>query len=47
MMGSAVSLLAYDTAGQHFCLSVVSGITTLVLQVRLSVRRCHRVRCPV
>jgi hypothetical protein len=33
MMGSAVSLLPFKEAGQHFCLSMVSGITTLALQV--------------
>jgi hypothetical protein len=34
MMGSAVSLLPFKEAGQHFCLSMVSGITTLALQVQ-------------
>eukprot|EP00953_Heterococcus_sp_UTEX-ZZ885_P013097 7488-Heterococcus_DN1.PRE.1 len=33
MMGSAVSLLPFKEAGQHFCLSMVSGITTLALQL--------------
>ncbi|KAG5191117.1 hypothetical protein JKP88DRAFT_296502 [Tribonema minus] len=32
MMGSAVSLLPFDEAGQLNCLRVVSGITTLTLQ---------------
>ncbi|CAM9589930.1 unnamed protein product [Chrysoparadoxa australica] len=32
MMGSAVSLLEHSRVGQHFCLNLVSGITSLTLQ---------------